>query len=296
MEAATPRPGPVVVGYDGSAGSRTALVWAAREAERRDVPIEVVIAAHVGGMPEGAAEDAIVPDTLAAMAKEREADAGRLVSALLPEGRCSIQVVVGEPAEALLDASATAALCVVGSRGHGPVTRLLTGSVAGSLATHSPCPVVVVRGETAREDQPVVVGVDGTAASGAAVDFAAAAAHDRGVPLVVLSAWALPVQTQWEYRHWRPDLMAEWSRTCRAAAASAAKAGAARARQASPGLDVRIETLSSPPALALRDASDDASLLVVGSRGLSPMARFVVGSVGHAMVQTAHCPVVVCRS
>lgn len=296
MEAATPRSGPVVVGYDGSVGARSALVWAARESQRREVPLEVVIAAHFPGMPEGSDEDVVVPDTLEAMAKAREVDAQRLAGALLDDEQYRTRVVAEPPVQALLEAGTAASLCVVGSRGHGPVTRLLTGSVAGALATYSECPLVVVRGDAARDDRPVVVGVDGTKASQIAVDFAAEAAHQRGVPLVILSAWAMPVQSQWEYRHWRPDLMSQWAKTCKAAASSSARAGVSRAHEVRPTLDVRIETPSSPPALALRDASDDASLLVVGSRGLGPMARFVVGSVGHAMVQTAHCPVAVCRS
>ena len=56
------------------------------------------------------------------------------------------------------------------------------------------------------------------------------------------------------------------------------------------------EAPSNPAALALADASRDASLVVVGSRDRGRVARFFVGSVGHALLHTAHCPVVVCRS
>jgi nucleotide-binding universal stress UspA family protein len=58
-------------------------------------------------------------------------------------------VVAGPAAPALLDAAAGADLLVVGSHGHGTFAGLLLGSVSLHCATHSPCPVVVVRGRAA---------------------------------------------------------------------------------------------------------------------------------------------------
>lgn len=74
---------------------------------------------------------------------------------------------------------------VVGSRGLGTVTGLLVGSTAVALAAHGHSPVVVVRG-TAVPGGPVVVGVDGSPASEAALAFAFEAASMRGVVLIAL--------------------------------------------------------------------------------------------------------------
>lgn len=50
----------------------------------------------------------------------------------------------GDPVDAIAGAAADADLLVVGSRGYGPVARVLLGSVSRKLATHAPCPVLVV--------------------------------------------------------------------------------------------------------------------------------------------------------
>lgn len=83
---------------------------------------------------------------------------------------------------------------VLGDRGLGGVTRLLVGSVAVALAAEGDCPVVVVRGEPAvavESPLPVVLGVDGSPTSEAAIAFAfeAAARAERGAPLVALLSW-----------------------------------------------------------------------------------------------------------
>jgi nucleotide-binding universal stress UspA family protein len=293
MDAATQDTNVVVVGFDGSECARTALAWAAREAMARGADLDVVVAAHVPGMPARPDGDPIVPPSLAAAAQSLADEAGRLLAGTLPQERYTTRVVVGAPVESLVDASAGADLCVVGSRGHGPVTSLVMGSVASAVVGHARCPVAVVRGRTGRG--PVVVGVDGTAGAEPALTYAVEAARRSGVPLHVVCAWAMPTQTTWEYAHWRGDLMADWSEVYGSAARDIADRAAARAIEQWPLLEVRTQTPATPAALALADASRDASLVVVGSRDRGRVARFFAGSVGHALVHTARCPVVVCR-
>jgi nucleotide-binding universal stress UspA family protein len=296
MEATQPSAA-VVVGFDGSPGARTALEWAVAEAERRHAPLDVVVAAHVPGMPHAPGVGSIVPGTLDALTKERVAEAIKLVQKVrstLSDDDFIVRSVVGAPVEVLEQASERAALCVVGSEGHGPVARAFLGSVAGGLVTSAACPVVVVRGDV-RDDRPVVVGVDGSRVSDAAVDLAAAAAQARGVPLVVLCAWALPAMAYGNYPRWREDLVDDWTREYQAEAASTASRAAERVAKTWPELDVRVQAPATPPVLALREASKDAGLLVVGSRRLGRLSRFVLGSVSHDIVQTASCPVAVCR-
>jgi hypothetical protein len=91
---------------------------------------------------------------------------------------------------------------VLGSRGLGGFTGLVVGSIAVAVATHGHCPVVVVRGAGAqpepRQDGPVVVGVDGSSTSQAAIPFAFQAAGSRNVPLVAVHAWSdLPLAIGW---------------------------------------------------------------------------------------------------
>src|SRR5207244_3050778 len=90
----------------------------------------------------------------------------------------------------LRDGSPRAALLVLGSRGRGGFTGLLAGSVAVTLAAHGHCPIVVVRGGEPEPDGPVVVGVDGSATSDAAVALAFEEAAIRGCDLMAVHAWA----------------------------------------------------------------------------------------------------------
>ncbi len=136
----------IVVGVDGSEGSRAALRWAWAEATAHGAALEIVTAWQYpvttslpafGSMPtpddlEGEARAAM----LAVVAEEGVvADAGVTVTTLVAEGTA---------AQALLSAAETADLLVVGSRGHGGFTGLLVGSVSQQCVTHAKVPVVVV--------------------------------------------------------------------------------------------------------------------------------------------------------
>lgn len=118
----------------------------------------------------------------------------------------------GFAAEQLIGRSASAALVVLGSRGLGGFSGLVVGSIAVAMATHGHCPVVVVRGDALAGDadgEPVVVGVDGSTASDAAVLFAFEAAASRGVAVVAVHTWSdVALSTGWEVVEW-PEIEAE---------------------------------------------------------------------------------------
>lgn len=138
--------GKIVVGVDGSSGSREALRWAFAEATLRNDALEVVIVWQYpitaslptfGAMstPEDFNTDARTT-LLAILAEE-----GITAEAPIP---VSTLVAEGNPARALLDAADAADLLVVGSRGHGGFTGVLVGSISQQCVHHAKCPVVVV--------------------------------------------------------------------------------------------------------------------------------------------------------
>ena len=137
----------IVVGVDGSPGSRTALRWAHEEATLRHATLEVVTAWQFPMMTSLPAFGAMPPpENLSADAENA------LQQTLMDEGVTSTHdvpvttvVAEGAAAPALLEAAADADLLVVGHRGHGGFTGLLLGSVSQHCATHAPCPVVIVR-------------------------------------------------------------------------------------------------------------------------------------------------------
>jgi nucleotide-binding universal stress UspA family protein len=137
-------PSPIVVGVDGSAASRAALVWAARQAELTGAPL---VAVATWEWPSNYGAPMQWPPNV-----DFEQDARvflkETVSSVVADRRIDIeQRVVHGPAIAVLeDQSRLASLVVVGCRGHGELTGMLLGSVSEHLATHAHCPVVIVRG------------------------------------------------------------------------------------------------------------------------------------------------------
>jgi nucleotide-binding universal stress UspA family protein len=139
---------PIVVGFDGSVGSESALRWAAQEALYRGAPLRVVHAWEAP--PQLVAGAGWVPPDGARLEELAQAARGRLdtaLAALANELRgldVEPRAEHGPASAVLLDASTDAALLVVGTRGHGGFTGLLLGSVGQQVAQHAPCPVAVI--------------------------------------------------------------------------------------------------------------------------------------------------------
>lgn len=281
----------IVVGIDGSANSDAALDWAVAEASARGVPLHVFSAGvHHGEGPKAIYDDAVVD---ALIARESLADADQRLtvarSSILetaPGLAVSIESGLDRAADSLVALSRRAQVVVVGSSDHGPVVNAVLGSVASTLVTHAECPVVVVR--TSPVAGParsgVVVGVDGSALSELALAYAFEQASLKGVGLHVVHAWwtrATAGQTPDTQR----DKIAQEKLTL-----SEAMVGWA---EQYPDVEVRVSMPVGPAVLALTEAARGAELLVVGSRGLDGIRRFVLGSVSRGVLKHAPCTVVV---
>ena len=135
----------IVVGVDGSDGSRRALAWALEEARARHATLRAVIAWHI---PSSVSIAPGFPDTLPLdFEKEAAARLASIVDDLGPAGegmRIEQRVVEGAAAPVLLGEAEDAQLLVVGSRGLGGFRGLLLGSVGQHCAHHATCPVVIV--------------------------------------------------------------------------------------------------------------------------------------------------------
>ena len=133
----------LVVGIDGSEGSRNALRWAIDEAGHRDATVEG-LHAWQPLLAAGLYSGAVFTDESVQEAGEKVLDDA--IAAADPGGSAKVErrCVTGQPAEALIEAGKDADLLVVGSRGLGGFRRLLIGSVSSQVSHHAPCPVVVV--------------------------------------------------------------------------------------------------------------------------------------------------------
>ncbi|MHB1850387.1 MAG: universal stress protein [Acidimicrobiales bacterium] len=160
----TSGPGPggrIVVGVDGSEGSRRALRWAAADAELRGWSIDAVAVWHDpygGEMSLEFQAPYFRRDRLARLehVEAQLAEAVAEAAAAVPAVEIDPVVVDsdGDPAATLCDRSAEADLLVVGSRGHGGFAQLLLGSVSSACAHHSRCPIVIVPAPRPDVDAP----------------------------------------------------------------------------------------------------------------------------------------------
>ena len=130
----------VVVGVDGSTGSRKALEFGFDHASRRSLPLTAVHAWRDGRRH---GHDGLVEEIRAAERILSEALAG--FSDRYPDVKVSTEAVPAPPQRVLAEASHSASLVVVGSRGLGAFVGLLLGSVSQSVLHHAQCSVAVVR-------------------------------------------------------------------------------------------------------------------------------------------------------
>jgi nucleotide-binding universal stress UspA family protein len=285
----------IVAGYDGSEHARHAVLWAAAEAARRAARLEVLTVVDEDGLGiRGPVGMAHWWTDVAVEGARRTAGQGReLALEAYPELQVETAGLVGLPAAVLIEASRTAELLVVGTRGRNPLAELALGSVAERVAAHAYCPIIVVHRDVAvvpGPQHPIVVGVDGSAEAFAALDVAAAWADAADAELHVVRVWtsgdvlayAMSVSQGEEFEKHAMEL-----------ARRTADDAVAHVLEAHPDLRVYGTRVPGVPAQALCEEAAGAGVLVVGSRGLGAFTALVLGSVSHALVRAAPCAVVV---
>lgn len=141
-QASRPR---IVVGVDGSPGSKNALRWAGHLATLTDARIDVVAAWEYAAL----FGFTVLPQ-FEFPAGDIERSLNETVDEVFGEDRPAglrIKALEGPAAETLVTLSKGALMLVVGSRGHGGFSGLLLGSVSARVAEHAECPVLVVHGD-----------------------------------------------------------------------------------------------------------------------------------------------------
>lgn len=286
--ARSPGHRPIVVGVDPDSAKRTALAWAADEAARRGLPLRLV---HAEGMPTVEFRKFRVPPSWEAWnqvmhtaGEQLLKDAVTFAEARQPRIEVSGLLAEGDPAWVLREQSRDASAVVLGSRQRSRV-REVFGSVSVTLPVmaHAPCPVVVVPEPEHVTRQPAyfVVGVDGSAHSAAAVDFAFEAAALHGAALRALYVWQSGLLGMFDDRAAQQECRCLLSETV-------AGRGAAY-----PDVELHPELVGGHPVEVLAEESAQALGLVVGTRGRGGFAGMLLGSVSQGVVHHARCPVVV---
>lgn len=286
--------GRVVVGFDGSDASLTAVRWAAAAATLRGRDL-VLLNALLPPMGGGGFAISMPPsldliDQLEAAAREEIDTVAGTMRGEFPGLDVRGVVAIGAPSAVLLEASETAELIVIGSRGRGGFTGLLLGSVGAQVAAHAACPVAVLRGSPNPDAGTVVVGIDGSPAAESALRFAFDEASRRGWSVHAVHAWDVPaydlliVPTGPVPVPLRDVADDEVRLTAEALAGF---------RDDYPDVDVVEQLVRAPAVTALLDAAAGAAMIVVGTHGRGPAMGALLGSVSNGVLHRATLPVVV---
>jgi nucleotide-binding universal stress UspA family protein len=262
----------IIVGVDGSLGSRAALMWAADECRWRGLallllhapnPADAALISIAGESGLRALDDAAgrLLDELSTVASARQPSVA--VSSLLSHSAA---------ADSLVDLSSGAAMIVVGSRGQGALGTML-GSVSTRVAAHAHCPVAVVPQlpyirENRATSMPIVVGMSATAAGRHAMDFALAEASIRGADVLAIRGGP-------------------------AAEASSMKRELDEFRSRFEQLSITGRLVPGDPAEEVLLAARTAQLLALGCHHSDDRWSTRLGPVATTVLHNAPCPVVV---
>lgn len=277
----------VVIGVDGSDASDQALNWGLDFAAHRNARVTLL----------QVADDSFLSDR-ATFRSESQAVSDRLLKADIAKakqrgftGDIDGLAVVGHPVAEFERLSAEADLIVIGDHTGSQVSSAFFGSRSVKIAAVSQAPVVVIPAQSATPTRGVVVGVDGSDASHAALVFATEEASRLDLDLTAVYAWMPPLTPGLE-QLWSEEMLAAQQEAAEEALAIAVAGLAERY----PDVEIKREIVQAPPIGALITAGKDAALLVVGSRGRGNFARLLLGSVSQGMLTHPPCPVVVTKA
>jgi nucleotide-binding universal stress UspA family protein len=283
----------VLVGVDGSDGAAGAAAWAAGLVDRRGSTLHLVHALNLAGAS-SLLTTLSFDEYRRSRTKQAETQFYALRDSLLdrfPGLPISVQIAAGEPVETLVEATFRPGLTVVGTRGRGGFPALGLGSVGLRLAAHCHGPVILVPaadgafgcapGPAAGE---VVLGVAGHEPAGA-IGFAFAMAEEFGAGLRAVHAWQ-PIPPYGGYYSIEPSILAD-------AAEGLLDTALAGERKRHDTVTATAEAVCDEPAAALLSAARGARLLVLGAHHHRTPLSIGVGSVLHALLTHAPCPVAV---
>jgi nucleotide-binding universal stress UspA family protein len=277
----------VAVGVDGSSANEAAVLWAAQTADRRGLVLDVI---HV-------VDEALRTSPYVSMAQIRLASreilniATEQVAEYFPDLPVTTEQLFGHPAHALREASADAAMLVLGRRGRGSFSRMLLGSVSAAVGNRATVPTAVIPAGWDRLGSPtarMVVGIDGSDVGVRAMGYAADLANELGIELRVVYVWGpqavFPAENALAHggiAGWRKD------------AAELLSAVADSSRGKYPNLTISEVLREGHIVRELADESATASTLIVGGHDANRVHAYLARSTTSGVLHHAECPIIV---
>ena len=280
--------GSVIVGVDGSPGSETALRWALERVDRYgpvvpvhawDYPAWTYTPAALGG--------GIAPSSAEMMEATRQG-VGEYLAELEPGLEDRLVVRWGSASSILVEESGTGEMLVIGTRGHGAITSRLMGSVSLWCAHHSTVPVAIVPDGalSSTDTERVGVGVDGSPNSEDAIRWALQRHPQNSI--TVFGAWQSALVFGYE------PAVIDPAKVARASTRLVEDSVARVCEEENISGDlVKVVMSNESPGYALRDASNECDLLVIGGRSRTGFGYAMLGSTTTGLIIKPHCVTVV---
>ena len=283
-----------MVGVDGSDRDPLVLDAAIDAATRRGLPVHVRFVLGTVDAWDAAGLGAAV--NMAAIAEAGDEDADRILGAALsrvreraPELAVTSDRPVGRPENLMVEAAQHAAMVVVGTGRKSGLEEFVLGTTSLNVAAHAKCPVLVVPPvepvEAAGGHGRVVVGVDASPHSRAAVAEALLEARRRGAVLEVVTTWRVEVVDG--YVVTEPD-SPEWKLV-----EDRLRRVQERTLEGLDGVEVVLTVTHGAARPVLAGRSSGADLLVVGNRGRGGFRSKLLGSVTLGLMKSSRCPLLV---
>jgi nucleotide-binding universal stress UspA family protein len=278
-----------VVGWDGSAPAQRALEWALDRAEVRG---ERVLIASVVEAPDASRGLSIAESAIEAAESALDA-VSRTMQARHPRLSVGTRLLYGDPVDELQSLSDPDTLVVVGTNSPNSPDGSVAWSVGARLAALSYGPVAIIPDDPGALDgarSGIVAGVDGSAASVEAAEYAAAEAITQGEKLTAVHAWQVP--PAWADEPLDDDSLHALEEVHRGILDTTI----ARVALEFPTLRIEKKIVNEVPLDALRTSAAGSRMLVLGNHGLKAVPKLVLGAVSHSLVRTVNVPTVVVRA
>ncbi|MDJ0376840.1 universal stress protein [Cryobacterium sp. PH31-L1] len=271
-----------VVAWDGSEPARAALDWSLARSNHGELNLVRILDRTVSSA------DYFTEESTTVRAREILKDDADRVRAKYPDLTVNADLRSGDPITELRALSGADTLVVVGTHRRRGSTLRYEWSMGARLAGSANGPIAIIPQGDNKPHSGIVVGIDGSAASNAAADFAAEEADRTGQELHAIHAWQEPLV-------WRdttePD--ARFLQSLETSHRRILDESLLAVSRRFPSLVIRASLVRGAPQSALLDAARGAALLVVGDHGQKGISKLLLGSVSHSIVLNIQSPMVV---